>query len=231
MENLKVLIVVTSNDKLGDTKEKTGVWLEELAAPYYTFLDSGADITIASLQGGIVPLDPKSELTDWQTDFTKRFMNDHQAVHKIQNSNILKNMDTEEYDILFFPGGHGPMWDLGYNQTVAETILKFNSKEKPIGLVCHGVVALLGAKDESGKSIVSGKRITSFSNSEEDAMGLTNIVPFLLENRLISEGGIYRKGVDFESFIIEDGNLVTGQNPASSVAAAQKTIDLVKVNI
>jgi putative intracellular protease/amidase len=231
MEKFKVLMIATSHSKLGNTNEQTGVWLEELAAPYYTFTDAGAIVTIASPKGGIVPLDPKSELAEWQTEFTKRFMADDEAVYSLQNAQVLATVNADDFDLLFFPGGHGPMWDLGYNADAAKIIRAFNADEKPIGLVCHGVVALLGAIDASGKSIAAGKRLTSFSNREEAAVGLTDVVPFLLEESLKNEGAIYRKGTDFESFIIEDGNLVTGQNPASSLAAAQKAIELIKATI
>jgi len=230
MKNLNVLIITTSHNELGNTGEKTGVWLEELAGPYYQFKDEGANITIASPQGGRVPLDPKSQLPEWQTDFTKRFTKDMEASLAIKNVKVLKDVDPSQFDILFFPGGHGPMWDLGDNEEIASIIQDFDSQEKPIGLVCHGVVALKGVKSDTGAPFVKGKRLTSFTNGEEDAVGLSEVVPFLLEDALKDEGAIYRKADDWSEFVIEDGNLVTGQNPQSSVLAAQRTIELITVN-
>lgn len=229
MKNLNVLIVTTSHNQLGNTGAKTGVWLEELAGPYYQFLDNGASITVASVKGGDVPLDPKSELKEWQTEFTKRFSEDEKALSAIKNTKSVTEVNPSEFDILFFPGGHGPMWDLGDNNAIATLINEFDKNDKPIGLVCHGVVALKGVKGTNGKAFVKGKRITSFTNSEEDAVGLTDVVPFLLEDALISEGAIYVKEQDWSDFVVEDGNLVTGQNPQSSVSAAQKTLDLITV--
>ncbi|WP_350286823.1 DJ-1/PfpI family protein [uncultured Croceitalea sp.] len=227
MKNLNVLIVTTSHNELGNTGEKTGVWLEELAGPYYQYLDNGASVTIASVKGGVIPLDPKSELEEWQTAFTKRFSKDEDALSAIKNTKSVVQVNPSDYDVLFFPGGHGPMWDLGDNEDVATLINEFDKKDKPIGLVCHGVVALKGVKNENGTAFVKGKRLTSFTNSEEDAVGLSNVVPFLLEDALKAEGAIYTKEQDWSDFVVEDGNLVTGQNPQSSVTAAQKTIEMV----
>lgn len=229
MKNLNVLIVTTSHNQLGNTGEKTGVWLEELAGPYYQFLDEGASITIVSVKGGEIPLDPKSELKEWQTEFTKRFYNDEVALSSIKDSKPITEIDPTDFDILFFPGGHGPMWDLGDNNEIAQLVNDFDKNDKPIGLVCHGVVALKGVKNEYGISYVKGKRLTSFTNSEEEAVGLSQVVPFLLEDALTDEGAIYVKGEDWSDFVIEDGNLVTGQNPQSSVSAARRTIELALV--
>ena len=229
MKNLKVLLVTTSHDQLGNTGEKTGVWLEELAAPYFQYLDQGAEIIIASPKGGIVPLDPKSELPEWQTEYTKRFNNDATALKTIKNTSKISDINPSEFDILFFPGGHGPMWDLGDNAQVSTLINHFNNLNKPIGLVCHGVVALKGVKTENNMPIVDGRHLTAFSNTEEDAVGLTEVVPFLLETELINEGAIYQKGEDWQEFVIEDGNLITGQNPQSSVLAAQKTLEFASI--
>ena len=226
MKNLNVLIVTTSHNQLGNTGEKTGVWLEELAGPYYQFLDEGASVTVVSVKGGEVPLDPKSELEEWQTKFTKRFYNDEAAMLSIKNTKTVTAINPADFDILFFPGGHGPMWDLGDNKDIAQLINAFDSNDKPIGLVCHGVVALKGVINEFGSPFSKGKRMTSFTNSEEAAVGLTDVVPFLLENALKEEGAIYVKGEDWSDFTIEDGNLVTGQNPQSSVSAARRTIEL-----
>jgi len=230
MKNLNVLIVTTSHDQLGNTGEKTGVWLEELAAPYYKFIDEGAHITIASPQGGIVPLDPTSQLDDWQTEYTKRFNEDETALLVIKNVKKIAEIDPTDFDILFFPGGHGPMWDLADNPDVAAIINAFNGEDKPIGLVCHGVAALKGVQLSNGTSFVKGRRLTSFTNTEEAAVQLTEVVPFLLETELTNEGAIYRKGDDWSEFIVEDGNLITGQNPQSSVLAAEKTLEILKVN-
>ncbi|WP_299219959.1 type 1 glutamine amidotransferase domain-containing protein [uncultured Aquimarina sp.] len=229
MKNLKVLLITTSHDQLGTTGKKTGVWLEELAGPYFKYLDEGAEIVIASPKGGIIPLDPKSELPEWQTEFTKRFNRNTEALNAIHNSLKTSDINPSEYDILFFPGGHGPMWDLGNNPEVIKIVNAFNDQDKPIGLVCHGVVALKGAKTKNGTPIVKGRRLTSFSNTEEAAVGLAEVVPFLLETALINEGAIYRKGENWTEFVIEDGNLITGQNPQSSVLTAQKTIELITV--
>lgn len=229
MNQLNVLIITSSHNQLGNTGEQTGVWLEELAAPYYAFLAAGAQVTIASPQGGQVPIDPKSELPDWQTDATRRFTEDASAMQAIAESHPLATQEATGYDLLFFPGGHGPMWDLGDQPDVARLINAFASAEKPIGLVCHGVAALKGVSNDTGVPFVKGKRLTAFSNTEEEAVGLTVVVPFLLEDALIADGAIYRKGEDWSNYVVEDGLLVTGQNPQSSVEAAQKTLALAQV--
>lgn len=227
MKKLNVLIVTTSHDQLGVTGEKTGVWLEELAGPYYEFKDNNATITIASPKGGSVPLDPKSELPEWQTEFTKRFYRDEEALQAIGKSIDVKAINPSDYDVLFFPGGHGPMWDLGDNTQIASIINEFDKYKKPIGLVCHGVVALKGVKTEDGIPFVNGKNLTSFTNSEEDAVGLSDVVPFLLEDALKEEGAIYTKEDDWSDFVVEDGNVVTGQNPQSSVSTAKRILKLI----
>ncbi len=229
MKELNVLIVTTSHDTLGNTGEKTGVWLEELAAPYYKFINEGAAITIASPKGGIVPLDPTSKLDDWQTEYTKQFNNDATALDAIRNSKRISDINPTDFDILFFPGGHGPMWDLANNVEVANLINTFNKEDKPIGLVCHGVAALTGVTSENETPFVKGRKLTSFTNTEEAAVQLTDIVPFLLETELTNEGAIYHKGEDWSEFVIEDRNLITGQNPQSSVMTAQKTLQALKV--
>ncbi len=230
MKDLKVLMITTSHDQLGNTGEKTGIWLEELAGPYYQYLDKGATITIASPKGGNVPLDPKSELPEWQTEHTKRFNEDQDALALLKNTAKTADIEPSQFDILFFPGGHGPMWDLGDNAEVAQIVNAFDENDKPIGLVCHGVAALKGVQTKNGTPMVKGRRLTSFTNTEEEAVQLTDVVPFLLETELINDGAIYRKGDDWSEFVVEDGNLVTGQNPQSSVLAAQKTIALTLVS-
>ncbi|WP_430907487.1 type 1 glutamine amidotransferase domain-containing protein [Maribacter sp. 2-571] len=226
MKNLNVLIATTSHDQLGNTGQKTGVWLEEIAAPYYRYIASGATVTIASVKGGAIPLDPKSELEEWQTESTKKFATDESALSAINNTLKISQMEASKFDILFFPGGHGPMWDLGDNQDVARLINAFDKEEKPIGLVCHGVAALKGVEKTDGSAFVKGKRLTSFTNTEEEAVGLTTVVPFLLEDALVSEGALFTKSEDWSDYIVTDGNLVTGQNPQSSVSAAQQTLEL-----
>ena len=229
MNSPRVLIITSSHSQLGNTGEQTGVWLEELAAPYYTFLSAGAQITIASPQGGQVPIDPKSELPDWQTDATRRFTEDTSAMQALAESAQLADQVADDFDLLFFPGGHGPMWDLGDQPEVARLINAFTQAEKPVGLVCHGVAALKGVRNEAGVPFVKGKRLTAFSNTEEDAVGLTEVVPFLLEDALVADGAIYRKGEDWSNYVVEDGLLVTGQNPQSSVEAAERTLALAQL--
>ncbi|MDY8138604.1 type 1 glutamine amidotransferase domain-containing protein [Aquimarina sp. 2201CG5-10] len=228
MKNLSVLMITTSHDALGNTGEKTGVWLEELAAPYYKFSKENANITIASPKGGAIPLDPKSELNEWQTEYTRQFNNDPKALEAIKNSKKISEIQASDFDVLFFPGGHGPMWDLSDNTEIAKIVNSFNKESKPIGLVCHGVAALKGVI-ENGVPFVKGRKLTSFTNSEEEAVQLTDVVPFLLETALINEGAIYHKGEDWSEFVIEDENLITGQNPQSSVKTAQKTLDYIKI--
>lgn len=230
MKKLNVLFITTSHDTLGDTGEKTGVWLEELAGPYYTFKDAGASVTIASPKGGAVPLDPKSQEEDWLTDHTRRFYDDKTATETIKNTLKVSEVKPEEYDVLFFPGGHGPMWDMGDNPEIAKIVKAFDGKQKPIGLVCHGVAALKGVKNEDGTMFVKGKQVTSFTNSEEEAVQLTDVVPFLLETELINEGGVYTKAEDWNEYVVLDGNLVTGQNPQSSVKAAEKLLEMTSLN-
>lgn len=229
MKNLKVLFVTSSHRELGDTGKKTGVWLEEIASPYYVFKDQGAEIVVASPEGGVMPIDPTSQKPDSQTESTKRFMDDDEARELINNTQKLADIDPSEFDAVFFPGGHAPMWDLGDNPQVADIITAFDKENKPIGLVCHGVVALKGVEAEDGQPFVKGKKVTAFSNSEEEAAGLTDVVPFLLEDVLSEAGAIYRKGDDWTDFVVKDGNLVTGQNPQSSETAAEKVLENISV--
>lgn len=225
MKSFNVLLVTTSHNQLGDTGEKTGVWLEELATPYFTFKDAGANITIASPQGGIVPLDPKSEQAAWQTPATERFTANPEAMAAIQNAVKLEQISAEEFDALFIPGGHGPMWDLANNTALSRIIEAFDKKEKPIGAVCHGVVGLVGPESANGQALVDGLNVTSFTNAEEQAVGLTEVVPFLLETRLKELGAIYHSAEDWAEYSVSDGHIITGQNPASSGLTAQKIID------
>jgi len=217
---MNVLLVLTSHDQLGDTGMKTGFWLEEFAAPYYVFKDQGAQITLASPKGGLPPLDPKSDEADFQTDATRRFADDSEAQQLLANTVKLETINSDDYDAVFYPGGHGPLWDLSENAHSKALIESQFNAGKPVGLVCHALAALRHTNNNNGDALVKGKRVTGFSNSEEDAVQLTNIVPFLVEDNLIANGGLYNKGEDWTSYIEVDGNLITGQNPASSEAVA-----------
>lgn len=221
----KILIVLTSHDKLGDTGEATGFWLEELAAPYYVFLDSGAELTLASPKGGQPPLDPKSNTTDFQTDDTKRFEADEVANDALANTTKLKDLNAADYDAVFYPGGHGPMWDLVNDAHSISLIENFWASGKVVSAVCHAPIALTNTKDVNGDYIVKGRKVTGFTNSEEDAVGLTNVVPQLVEDMLIARGALYSKIEDWAPYAQKDGNLVTGQNPASSTAVAKLVIE------
>ena len=226
--DLKVLIVLTSHDELGNTGEKTGFWSEELAAPYYALADAGIDITLASPKGGLPPLDPKSQLPDFQTEDTKRFDTDKNLQEKLAHTRILGDVNEEDYDAVFYPGGHGPLWDLTYDKNSIALIENFYGNGKPVATVCHASSALLYAKTPEGESLVKNKQVTGFANTEEEAVGLTEVVPFLLEDELKKQGGIYSKGADWQSYVLQDGHLITGQNPGSSTAAAEKLIALLE---
>lgn len=223
---MKVLIILTSHDELGDTGEKTGFWLEEFAAPYYVLLDAGAEITLASPAGGQPPLDPKSDLPDAQTEATKRFKNDDLAQRTLANTTKLAEIDSMEFDAVFFPGGHGPLWDLAENAASQRIIATFISENRPLAAVCHAPAIFKHTKGADGKSVISGRRVTGFTNTEEEAVGLTKIVPFLVEDMLKANGGLYEKGPDWGSYVVVDGKLITGQNPASSEAAAKELLKL-----
>ncbi len=224
---MKVLIVLTSHDTLGNTGHKTGFWLEELASPYYVFKDNSAEITIASPLGGLPPLDPKSNEPDFQTDATKRFENDSDAMAQLNNSIKLSTVNAEDFDAIFYPGGHGPLWDLTQNNDSITLIEKAAATNKVIGFVCHAPGVLKNVKGTDGQPLVNNKRVTGFTNGEEAAVELTNVVPFLVEDMLIENGGLYNKAEDWHPHIETDGNLVTGQNPASSQAVAEKILSLV----
>jgi len=217
---MKILMVLTSHDKLGNTGLKTGFWLEEFASPYYVFKDQNVDITLASPKGGNPPLDPKSDEPDFQTEATERFRNDEDAQKQLANTLRLDALDASDFDAVFYPGGHGPLWDLAEDKSSISLLETFSQQGKPIGLVCHSPGVLYHTKGEDGSPLVKGKRVTGFSNSEEEAVQLTQIVPFLLEDMLKSNQGLYHKGTDWESHVEVDGNLLTGQNPASSKAVA-----------
>ena len=223
----KVLFVVTSHEKLGDTGEKTGFWVEELAAPYYELLDQGVDITIATPKGGQPPIDPKSEDPTAATEDTKRFDNDKLLLEKLKHTHKLSDINANDYDAVFYPGGHGPLWDLVDDKNSIALIEEFYNNDKPIGFVCHAPAALKNVKVK-GEFLVKGKKVTGFSNSEEEAVGLTKIVPVLLENALQENGAIYSKVEDWQPYAVEDGLLITGQNPASSKLVAKKILNKLK---
>ena len=221
---MKILVVLTSHDQLGDTDRKTGFWLEEFAAPYYVFKDAGAEITIASPLGGHPPIDPGSEAEYAQTEDTNRFQADESAKAQLASSLKLSDIDASHYDAVFYPGGHGPLWDLTDNTDSITLIENFLAANKPVAAVCHATAAFLNTKDADGEYVVKGKGITGFSNSEEDAVQLSAIVPFLLEDELIKRGGDYQKVADWNAFAIQDGLLISGQNPQSSELAAEKLV-------
>ena len=217
-------MVLTSHSELGNTGEKTGFWVEEFAAPYYAFIDAGIEVTLASPAGGQPPIDPKSELADFQTDATRRFDADSDTQAKLANSLVLADVKQDEFDGVFYPGGHGPLWDLTDNTDSIRLLESFVAAQKPIAAVCHASAAFLNLKDAEGEFLVKGKAVTGFSNTEEDAVQLTDIVPFLLEDELIKRGANYQKTDDWNVFTLEDGLVITGQNPASSEQAAEKLI-------
>jgi len=218
---MKILMVLTSHSELGNTGHKTGFWLEEFAAPYYVFHDAGAQIVLASPAGGQPPLDPRSDEPDAQTPATERFRADAAAQAALAQTTPLADVDAAGFDAVFYPGGHGPLWDLAESPVSIALIEAFDRAGKPLGLVCHAPGALRHVKRADGTPIVAGRPVTGFSNSEEEAVGLTDVVPFLIEDAFKAQGGDYRKGPDWGVFTLEDGNLVTGQNPASSEAVAR----------
>ncbi len=223
---MKLLIVLTSHDKLGDTGKKTGFWLEEFTAPYYQFLDAGAVLTLASPKGGQPPLDPVSDEKNAQTETTERFRQDKDAQHALANTVKLADVNVADFDAVFYPGGHGPLWDLAENANSVKLIEDFWTAGKPVAAVCHAPGVLRDVKQADGSPLVKGKRVTGFSNSEEDAVGLTDIVPFLVEDELKKNGGDYSKAADWSPYVVTDGKLITGQNPASSANVAQALLKL-----
>jgi putative intracellular protease/amidase len=218
---MKILIVLTSHSELGNTGEKTGFWIEEFATPYYVLADAGADITIASPKGGQPPVDPKSELADAQTPSTDRFYKDNVLIDKVAYSLKLSDVKQEDFDAVFYPGGHGPLWDLATDKDSIKLIEAFYNHQKPISFVCHAPAALVNVKSKNGEPLIKGKELTGFSNTEEEAVQLTKIVPFLLEDELKKHGALYTKGADWASYVKQDGLLITGQNPGSSEAVAK----------
>lgn len=222
----KVLMVLTSHDRLGDTGDKTGFWLEEFAAPYYILKDAGLDVTLASPKGGQPPLDPRSDDPDAETEAMRRFKKDPEAKAALANTVKLSDVSPDEYDAVFYPGGHGPLWDLAEDRDSVALIESIYAAGKPVGAVCHGPAALRRAKAPDGTPLVRGKAVTGFSNTEEAAVGLTDVVPFLVEDMLKQNGGDYSKAENWEPHAVTDGNLVTGQNPGSSEATARALVGL-----
>jgi putative intracellular protease/amidase len=226
--NMNVLFVLTSHGELGNTGERTGFWIEEFAAPYYVLADAGAEITIASPNGGQPPVDPKSEAPDMQTAATKRFYSDYVLIDKVAHTVKLNEINAENYDAVFYPGGHGPLWDLSGDPISIALIENFYRLNKPMAFVCHAPAALVNVKKPDGEPLVKGKEVTGFSNSEEEAVNLTRVVPFLLEDSLKNSGGHYSSGPDWGVYIKKDGLLITGQNPASSGEAAKALLDVLQ---
>ena len=214
-------MVLTSHDQLGDTGKKTGFWLEEFAAPYYVFVDSGHAVTVASPKGGQPPLDPKSDAPDAQTASTARFKKDPAAQALLASTVTLGAVKAADYNAVFYPGGHGPLWDLANDRDSITLIEETLASGKPVAAVCHAPGVLRNVRSPDGRPLVEGKKVTGFTNTEEEAVGLTKVVPFLVEDMLKERGGIYSKGADWQSYVLTDGLLITGQNPASSEAGAK----------
>jgi putative intracellular protease/amidase len=223
---MNLLMVLTSHDQLGNTGEKTGFWLEEFAAPYYVFKDAGVTITLASPLGGQPPLDPKSDDPGAQTAATVRFKADAAAIAVLANTQKLSAVAAADFDAVFYPGGHGPLWDLAEDAASIALIESMLAAGKPVAAVCHAPAVLRHPKSADGKSVVAGKRVTGFTNTEEAAVGLTEVVPFLVEDMLGANGGVYSKADDWQPYVITDGLLITGQNPASSEPAAHALMAL-----
>ncbi|GGY72675.1 type 1 glutamine amidotransferase domain-containing protein [Marinobacter zhanjiangensis] len=221
---MKVLMVLTSHDQMGDTGHKTGFWLEEFTAPYYVFRDAGADITLASPKGGQPPVDPNSEAEDALTDSTRRFSEDDQARQALASTKKLGDVNIHEFDAVFYPGGHGPLWDLADDADSIKLLEEANKADKVIGAVCHAPAIFRHPESPNGDYFVRGRTVTGFTNSEEEAAGLTSVVPFLVEDMLKENGGNYSRGDDWAPHIVVDGNLITGQNPASSEGAAKAVL-------
>ena len=218
---MKILMVLTSHDQLGNTGKKTGFWLEEFAAPYYAFKDAGAEVTLVSPKGGQPPLDPKSDEPDAQTAATRRFKADDAAQQALAHTGKLADVSAKAFDAVFYPGGHGPLWDLAQDANSIRLIEDMAAAGKPVVAVCHAPGVLREVKGANGKSFVDGKKVTGFTNSEEAAAQLTDVVPFLVEDMLVERGGEYSKGADYQPHVVTDGTLITGQNPASSEPAAR----------
>lgn len=227
---MKILMVLTSHDKLGTTGEKTGFWLEEFAAPYYVFKDAGAKVILASPLGGQPPLDPKSDSPDFQTEATNRFKADSAAQKVLSSTLKLADVSAADFDAVFYPGGHGPLWDLAEDPSSIALIEAMLAAGKPVAAVCHAPGVLRHPKTSDGTFVVQGKTVTGFTNSEEEAVGLTKVVPFLVEDMLKQNGGKYSKAQDWHPHVVTDGLLITGQNPASSEPAAKALLEKLSLN-
>lgn len=225
---MKILMVLTSHAELGNTGKKTGFWLEEFAAPYYVFTDAGASVTIASPAGGQPPLDPKSDQPEFQTELTARFKNDRAAQQALANTVTLDSVSQDDFDAVFYPGGHGPLWDLAESADSIALIESFVRAAKPVSFVCHAPGVLRHVKTDGGELLIKGRNLTGFTNGEEEGVGLTEVVPFLIEDEFIAAGANYSKGPDWQPYVVEDGNLITGQNPASSEAVATALVKKLK---
>jgi putative intracellular protease/amidase len=221
---MKIAMILTSHDELGTTGKKTGFWLEEFAAPYYVFKDAGVELTLASPKGGQPPLDPKSDEPGAQTEATERFKQDPAAQQALAHTVTLDTIKATDFDAIFYPGGHGPLWDLAENQQSIALIETAYAAGKPVAVVCHAPGVLRHVKAPNGDSLVKGKPVTGFTNTEEEAVQLTNVVPFLVEDMLKENGGTYSKGADWQPYVVTAGHLITGQNPASSEPAAQEIL-------
>jgi putative intracellular protease/amidase len=222
-----VLFVLTSHDQLGTTGKKTGFWIEEFATPYYYFIDRNINVVVATPKGGQAPIDPKSNEPDFQTESTKRFFKDAASQKVLAETKKLSQVDEKAFDAIFYPGGHGPMWDLANDKSSIELINSFYGSNKPIAFVCHGPAALVNVKDDTGAYVIAGKKVTGFSNTEEEAVQLTKVVPFSLEDKLKERGALYEKGGDWSTFIVTDGLLLTGQNPQSSHLVAEHLLTMI----
>jgi putative intracellular protease/amidase len=232
MNTPKILIVVTSHSVMGNSDEPTGLWLEELAAPYYVFIDAGISVTIASIQGGVVPLDPKSKKPIGENSATvDRFLQDEAAIAVTSNTIAINNINPNIYDAVFLPGGHGTMWDLPNNASLANIISTTYAQDKAIAAVCHGIAGLLGATKADGSPLVEGLQVNSFTNAEEDAVGLSSSVPFMLETKLRELGADFQSADNFQPFAIQSGNLITGQNPASALLVANKILKALQIKV
>jgi len=228
---MKILVVLTSHGELGNTGKKTGFWIEEFAAPYYVLADAGVELTIASPKGGQPPVDPKSESPDSQTIATKRFYGDYDLIDKVAHTLKLGEVNAADFDAVFYPGGHGPLWDLATDQISVNLIENFNKHNKPVAFVCHAPAALLRVKASDGEPLVQGKEVPGFSNTEEEAAKLTKVGPFLLEDELKKLGALYSCGADWSSYVKVDGLLITGQNPASSEEVAKRLLAAIEKKI
>lgn len=225
---MKILIVLTSHSDLGNTGKKTGFWVEEFAAPYYKLKDAGAEITLASPKGGQPPIDPKSAEPENQTEATRRFDSDPELKSLLSQTHQLSGLSADDFDAVFYPGGHGPLWDLTTDRDSIQLITDFWAAKKPVAAVCHAPAVLLNVLEENGEPLVKDKKVTGFTNSEEAAVGLTGIVPFLVEDQLKAKGGVYSKAEDWASYVVQEGLLITGQNPGSSEAVAERLLTLLK---